>query len=79
MLSIWQAVYGLRTHRFSNAERAAVYRAIAERRDMRHFSGGKVAPELLTRLLQDAVAHQAPKRADHVETLLLPPHTKPLV
>jgi 5,6-dimethylbenzimidazole synthase len=43
---------------FSAAERAAVYRAIAERRDMRHFAGGAVAPELLTRLLQ--AAHQAP-------------------
>lgn len=43
---------------FSDAERAAVYRAIAERRDMRHFSGGEVAPELLARLL--AAAHQAP-------------------
>ena len=39
-------------------ERAAIYRAIAERRDMRHFSGGEIAPELLTRLLQ--AAHQAP-------------------
>lgn len=43
---------------FSDAERAAVYRAIGERRDMRHFSGGEVAPELLARLLQ--AAHQAP-------------------
>jgi 5,6-dimethylbenzimidazole synthase len=43
---------------FSPEERAAVYRAIAERRDMRHFSGGEVAPELLARLLQ--AAHQAP-------------------
>ncbi|MDP3815791.1 5,6-dimethylbenzimidazole synthase [Pseudomonas sp.] len=43
---------------FSAAERAAVYRAIAERRDMRHFSGGEVAPELLARLLE--AAHQAP-------------------
>src|SRR5690606_14579371 len=32
--------------------------AIAERRDMRHFSGGEVAPELLARLLE--AAHQAP-------------------
>lgn len=31
-------------HAFSAEERAAVYRAIAERRDMRHFSGGTVAP-----------------------------------
>ncbi|PKM05491.1 MAG: 5,6-dimethylbenzimidazole synthase [Gammaproteobacteria bacterium HGW-Gammaproteobacteria-6] len=43
---------------FSEAERAAVYRAIRERRDMRHFSGGTVPPEQLTRLLQ--AAHQAP-------------------
>ncbi len=43
---------------FSPQERAAVYRAIAERRDMRHFSGGEVAPELLARLLE--AAHQAP-------------------
>ncbi|RRV06947.1 5,6-dimethylbenzimidazole synthase [Pseudomonas sp. v388] len=43
---------------FSPDERAAVYRAIAERRDMRHFSGGSVAPELLARLLE--AAHQAP-------------------
>ncbi|AHF68946.1 MULTISPECIES: 5,6-dimethylbenzimidazole synthase [Pseudomonas] len=43
---------------FSLQERAAVYRAIAERRDMRHFSGGSVAPELLARLLE--AAHQAP-------------------
>ena len=45
-------------HAFSAEERAAVYRAIAERRDMRHFAGGEVAPELLTKLL--AAAHQAP-------------------
>lgn len=43
---------------FSEAERAAVYRAIAERRDMRHFAGGEVAPELLARVL--GAAHQAP-------------------
>ena len=46
------------SHAYSEAERAAVYRVIGERRDMRHFSGGTVAPELLTRLLQ--AAHQAP-------------------
>ncbi|SDS57214.1 5,6-dimethylbenzimidazole synthase [Pseudomonas oryzae] len=45
-------------HAFSAVERAAVYRAIAERRDMRHFSGGSVAPELLARLLD--AAHHAP-------------------
>ncbi|QXI27270.1 5,6-dimethylbenzimidazole synthase [Pseudomonas vanderleydeniana] len=43
---------------FSLEEREAVYRAIAERRDMRHFAGGAVAPELLARLLE--AAHQAP-------------------
>ncbi|HAW62712.1 MAG TPA: 5,6-dimethylbenzimidazole synthase, partial [Pseudomonas sp.] len=46
------------THAFSPQERAAVYRAIGERRDMRHFAGGEVAPELLSRLL--SAAHQAP-------------------
>lgn len=43
---------------FSAAEREAVYRAIAERRDMRHFVGGEVPPAVLARLL--AAAHQAP-------------------
>ena len=32
---------------FDEAERAAVYRVIAERRDMRHFSGGAVDPTVL--------------------------------
>jgi len=45
-------------HAFSPQERAAIYRAIGERRDMRHFAGGEVAPELLARVLQ--AAHQAP-------------------
>ncbi|QXH52780.1 5,6-dimethylbenzimidazole synthase [Pseudomonas fakonensis] len=45
-------------HAYSAAERAAIYRAIGERRDMRHFAGGEVAPEQLGRLL--AAAHQAP-------------------
>ncbi|MDF9619734.1 5,6-dimethylbenzimidazole synthase [Pseudomonas entomophila] len=45
-------------HAYSAVERAAIYRAIGERRDMRHFAGGEVAPELLGRLL--AAAHQAP-------------------
>jgi 5,6-dimethylbenzimidazole synthase len=43
---------------FSAADAAAVYRAIFERRDMRHFAGGTVAPEVLQRLLQ--AAHRAP-------------------
>ncbi|HKJ77616.1 MAG TPA: 5,6-dimethylbenzimidazole synthase, partial [Gammaproteobacteria bacterium] len=45
-------------HRYGQAERAAVYRAIAERRDMRHFLPDPVDPEVLQRLL--AAAHQAP-------------------
>ncbi len=43
---------------FSPADIDAIYRVIAARRDMRHFSGGDVAPETLRRLL--AAAHQAP-------------------
>ncbi|MBA1207253.1 5,6-dimethylbenzimidazole synthase [Pseudomonas fulva] len=45
-------------HAFSDQERAAVYRAIGERRDMRHFAQGEVAPQVMTRLL--SAAHQAP-------------------
>ncbi len=45
-------------HRFNETERAAVYRAIAERRDMRHFIPGPVDPVVFKRLL--AAAHQAP-------------------
>lgn len=45
-------------HAFSPAEQQAVYRAIYERRDMRHFSGGTVADEVLLRLLR--AAHHAP-------------------
>ena len=45
-------------HAFSLPEQQAVYRAIYERRDMRHFSGGSVADEQLQRLL--SAAHHAP-------------------
>lgn len=45
-------------YRFSDAERTAIYRAIAERRDMRHFLPDPVDPIVLKRLL--AAAHQAP-------------------
>ncbi len=45
-------------HAFSEAEKEAVYRAIYERRDMRHFSGGVVADDVLQRLLR--AAHHAP-------------------
>lgn len=46
------------THAFSKAEQAAVYRAIYERRDMRHFNGGSLPDDQLQRLLQ--AAHHAP-------------------
>ena len=46
------------SHAFSLPEQQAVYRAIHERRDMRHFSGGTVADDLLQRLL--SAAHHAP-------------------
>ncbi|SAL31742.1 5,6-dimethylbenzimidazole synthase [Caballeronia humi] len=45
-------------NRFSDAEIAAVYRAIRERRDMRHFTDAPVAAEQLARLLK--AAHDAP-------------------
>jgi 5,6-dimethylbenzimidazole synthase len=45
-------------HAFSEAEQAAVYRAIFERRDMRHFCKGSVPDEQLHRLLK--AAHHAP-------------------
>jgi len=46
------------TQKFSDPEIAAVYRAIAERRDMRHFVPGNITPELLAKLLN--AAHRAP-------------------
>ena len=45
-------------HAFEAGEARAVYRAIHERRDMRHFAGGRVEPEVLRRLLD--AAHHAP-------------------
>ncbi len=39
---------------FDEAERTAVYRVIAERRDMRHFAGGAVDAAVLRRLLEAA-------------------------
>ncbi|MBD9358545.1 5,6-dimethylbenzimidazole synthase [Methylomonas albis] len=44
-------------HRFPDQQLAGVYRAIAERRDMRHFLSAPVDAEIFTRLLQ--AAHQA--------------------
>lgn len=46
------------TQEFDHAEREAVYRVIAERRDMRHFAGGSVDEAVLRRLLE--AAHAAP-------------------
>lgn len=43
---------------FDDKERAAVYRAIYERRDMRHFMPGPVDAEVLSRLID--AAHHAP-------------------
>jgi 5,6-dimethylbenzimidazole synthase len=45
-------------HRYSEADRTAVYRAIYERRDMRHFLPDPIDPEQLRRLLD--AAHHAP-------------------
>lgn len=45
-------------NRFSNEEIAAVYKAIAERRDIRHFLPDPIAPALLARLF--SAAHSAP-------------------
>jgi 5,6-dimethylbenzimidazole synthase len=41
-------------HRYSEAERAVVYRVIRERRDMRHFRPDPVDPMVLRRLFQAA-------------------------
>jgi 5,6-dimethylbenzimidazole synthase len=46
------------SHRFSDQEIAAVYRAIRERRDMRHFTDAPVPAEQLARLI--GAAHDAP-------------------
>jgi 5,6-dimethylbenzimidazole synthase len=43
---------------YSDNDKAAIYKVIAERRDMRHFLPTPIAPELLKKLLQ--AAHQAP-------------------
>lgn len=46
------------THRYSQPDVDAVYRVIAERRDIRHFLPDPIAPDLLQRLLQ--AAHLGP-------------------
>jgi 5,6-dimethylbenzimidazole synthase len=43
---------------YPDADKAAIYKVIAERRDMRHFLQTPIAPELLQKLLQ--AAHHAP-------------------
>lgn len=43
---------------YADADKAAIYKVIAERRDMRHFLPAPIAPELLQKLLQ--AAHHAP-------------------
>jgi 5,6-dimethylbenzimidazole synthase len=45
-------------HRFSNDEIAAVYKAISERRDIRHFLDDPIDPAILIRILE--AAHLAP-------------------
>lgn len=45
-------------HRYTDAEIAAVYRVIRERRDMRHFRPDLVDPAVLRRILE--AAHHAP-------------------
>lgn len=45
-------------HRFEAGAVDAVYHAIHQRRDMRHFAGGSIAPDTLRRLLE--AAHAAP-------------------
>lgn len=45
-------------HSYTEQEQAAIYKVIAERRDMRHFLPSPVAAETLTKILQ--AAHHAP-------------------
>ena len=46
------------SHSYSDQDKAAIYKVIAERRDMRHFLPNPISPKLLTRLLH--AAHHAP-------------------
>jgi 5,6-dimethylbenzimidazole synthase len=48
----------MNTHRYSDADIDAIYRVIAERRDMRHFLPTPVDSAVLAHILQ--AAHQAP-------------------
>ena len=49
---------GISNKAYVQSDRDAVYRVIAERRDMRHFSQEPLDPKILQRLFK--VAHQAP-------------------
>lgn len=46
------------SHSYPDQDKAAIYKVIAERRDMRHFLPTAIPPELLTKLLH--AAHHAP-------------------
>ncbi|QVL46350.1 MAG: 5,6-dimethylbenzimidazole synthase [Methylophilaceae bacterium] len=48
----------MKKHSYSEQDKEAIYRVIAERRDMRHFLPTPIPTALLTKLLQ--AAHQAP-------------------
>lgn len=47
-----------KSYQFDNNERAAIYKVMAERRDMRHFNGDDLPEDVLKRIL--AAAHLAP-------------------
>lgn len=47
-----------KSYQFNNSERAAIYKVMAERRDMRHFNGDDLPQTTLKRIL--AAAHLAP-------------------
>jgi 5,6-dimethylbenzimidazole synthase len=46
------------SHSYSDQDKEAIYKVIAERRDMRHFLSTPISPELMTKLLH--AAHHAP-------------------
>ena len=47
MASTSESLHPVSDHAYSPAERDAVYRVIRERRDMRHFRPGPIAPEVM--------------------------------
>ena len=49
-------------HSYSESEKKAVYKAIAERRDMRHFNGQPLSGDVLQKILIAAhMAHRTPE------------------